>query len=301
MTWVRTEDTMPLHPKILRLSDGAFRLWSNALHFANRGVTDGKIGKEFLPSLNHHGRWSARQIQSFVDELVSSVPPYDRGLWSDEGDHFAINDYAHFQAEAMKDRVNRKREIDRERQRRKRDREEDNNRESLGMSRRDNQRDNYRESRRETSVPTRPDPDLSPIGDSKHSPRAARVRRAEDPTDSAIAEVIRSEIPEIPSLDPKTQGNRKAIGTLRAWAKRSGGNPIDAIRSAAKGARGDSWLAERGYPLAAIAKRPDTYVARAMAHPAAPRGMAPAMSHEDFAAEVKRLGGEQEGFVYGDF
>jgi hypothetical protein len=110
MTWVRTEDTMPLHPKVLLLSDGAYRLWSNALHFSNRAVTNGVIQKALIPTLNHHGRWSQKQIDSFVSELVP-------GLWIDRGDHFEIHDYEHHQAEAMKERVERKKEYEREKKR----------------------------------------------------------------------------------------------------------------------------------------------------------------------------------------
>lgn len=168
MTWVRTEDSMPLHWKVLRLSDGAYRLWSNALHFANRAVTDGKIFKDLVPSLNHHGRWSPKQLAGFVEELSG-------GLWIDRGDHFEIHDYAHHQAEALKDRVERKRELDRERQRKKREREEERARESLGMSRRDSERDSDRDTTREShdghaaKPRSRPDParpDLSPSGES---------------------------------------------------------------------------------------------------------------------------------------
>lgn len=120
MTWVYTEDNMPLHPKILRLSDGAFRLWQNALHFANRATTDGKIEKSLLPSLNHHGRWTTKQMAGFVAELVGS-------LWTDEGDCYRIHNYEVRQAEAMSARVNRRREIERlkkQGQRERREREE---------------------------------------------------------------------------------------------------------------------------------------------------------------------------------
>jgi hypothetical protein len=114
VTWVRTEDSMPLHPKILRLSDGAFRLWENALHFANRATTDGRIEKALIPTLNHHGRWTTKQIAAFVAELVPS-------LWVDCGDHYQIHDYAHHQYEATKARVESKRASWREKKQRQRD------------------------------------------------------------------------------------------------------------------------------------------------------------------------------------
>lgn len=114
VTWVRTEDDMPLHPKLLKLSDGAYRLWSNSLHFANRAVTDGLIDKGLVATLNHHGRWTPKQLASFVQELLA-------GLWLDAGDHYEIHDYAHHQAEAMKERVGRKRDYERDKKRRQRE------------------------------------------------------------------------------------------------------------------------------------------------------------------------------------
>jgi hypothetical protein len=118
VTWVRSEDDMPLHPKILRLSDGAFRLWENALHFANRATTDGKIDKALVPTLNHHGRWTAKQMAGFVAELVPA-------LWVDCGDHYWIHDYDHHQYEATKARVESKRASWRGKKRQQRDAADD--------------------------------------------------------------------------------------------------------------------------------------------------------------------------------
>lgn len=123
-------------------------------------------------------------------------------------------------------------------------------------------------------------------------PPKVRAPRDVDPSDAAIAATIRAEIPAMASLDPKTAGVRKPLGTLRAWAKRRGGDPLESIRLVARGACGDDWLAERGYPLAALAKHPDKYATRATAPRASPllRGMAPAASHEEHAEIVRRLG-----------
>ena len=144
MTWVRLDDAAPLHPKVLRLSDSAFRFWVNCIAFANRGVTNGLVDKGLVPSLNHHGKWSQKTLKSVISELVSA------GLLLDRGGHFEIHDYAHFQAEAMKERVERKREFDRIRQRNRRD----SQRESRGVS----QRDTACESQRDPTVPSRPVP-----------------------------------------------------------------------------------------------------------------------------------------------
>ncbi len=124
MTWVRKDDAAPLHPKFLRLSDGAYRMWDHGLAFCNRATTDGVIAKDLVPTLNHHGRWSPSEVDAFVVELVSFRAPHTHGLWIDDGDCYRVHDYDHHQAEAMGDRVTRKREVDRERKRVERERKD---------------------------------------------------------------------------------------------------------------------------------------------------------------------------------
>lgn len=171
MTWVRTEDDQPLHPKFLRLSDGAYRLWGHGLAFANRGVTDGKIEKVLVPSLNHHGRWTSKQLAGFVAELVP-------GLWVDEGDHYRIHDYEDHQAEAMKERVEKRREYERNKKRDQRA-EKDRTRARVPSNVPAGQREGHGKGRHQghpdghrpvSSVPTRPVPEES----ASHSPTGVR-------------------------------------------------------------------------------------------------------------------------------
>ena len=44
MTWLRIDDAMVDHPKIIGLSDGAFRLHITALCYCARHLTDGTYG-----------------------------------------------------------------------------------------------------------------------------------------------------------------------------------------------------------------------------------------------------------------
>jgi hypothetical protein len=97
MTWVRTDDAMPLHPKVLALSDGAYRLLMNALAFANRATTNGLIPASLLPTLDHRRAWSVRQIEGFAGELVAA------NLWKERPSGYEIHDYAEYQEEALKD------------------------------------------------------------------------------------------------------------------------------------------------------------------------------------------------------
>lgn len=164
MTWVRLDDTAPMHPKLMKLSDGALRLWINGLSFANRAVTDGRIDKALVASLNHHGKWTHKQIAGFTDELVGP-------LWIDRGDHYEIHEYEHHQAEAMKERVERKRAAEREKKRKQR---EESDRKRYGVTpnvptghteghAKGHPVEDPREAPREASVPSRPVPSRSDL------------------------------------------------------------------------------------------------------------------------------------------
>lgn len=115
MTWAKLDDGITTHPKFLRLSDGAYRLWSNGLIHCNRYTTDGLIAKDILKSLDHRGMWSPKQLAGFVLELLAVVAPHSFGLWIDTGSHYRIHEYEEHQREAMKDRVEEKKRFERER------------------------------------------------------------------------------------------------------------------------------------------------------------------------------------------
>lgn len=169
MTWVKLDDGTPLHPKILSLSDGAFRLWINGLAFANRATTDGEIDGALVQTLDHRRAWSDRQIRGFAAELERA------GLWIRDGKSgktgeksvpsVKIHQYAEYQEEALKDSVEERRRAARERKR------EQRKREKQGKSpprhavtprdiERDTERDKSRPVTRESQppVPSRPVP-----------------------------------------------------------------------------------------------------------------------------------------------
>jgi hypothetical protein len=68
--WVRLRTGFPQHPRIARLSDGAFRLHVSALCYSARHSTDGWIAV-FAESLLHDHSRTRRLVQ----ELVQA------GLW----------------------------------------------------------------------------------------------------------------------------------------------------------------------------------------------------------------------------
>jgi hypothetical protein len=80
-TWVRLDDAFPDHPKILGLSDAAFRLEVTAICYAHRNLTDGWIPEAFPPP-----------------RLARSVPALvDARLWVPNGSGWGLNDYLDWQ------------------------------------------------------------------------------------------------------------------------------------------------------------------------------------------------------------
>ena len=73
MTWVKLDDGFPEHPKVIGLSDGAFRLHVAALAYSARRVTDGVIPHAALPAL----------YQRSPDKLAAAL--VTAGLWHQPG------------------------------------------------------------------------------------------------------------------------------------------------------------------------------------------------------------------------
>ena len=77
MTWVRLDNGFPEHPKVLPLSDAAFRAEVIAICYASRYLTDG-----WVPS-------PARR--AVAGELVKAQ------LWLPDGDGYQLHDYLDWQ------------------------------------------------------------------------------------------------------------------------------------------------------------------------------------------------------------
>lgn len=105
MPWVRLDDGFDDHPKILDLSDQAYRLHVGALCFCARTLTDGFVSTGALRRLVNGGH---------VSELV------DAGLWEPDGEEgWWIHDFLDYNQSAQQ--VLEEREKARERQRRARE------------------------------------------------------------------------------------------------------------------------------------------------------------------------------------
>jgi len=100
MAWVRLDDNFADHPKIIGLSDSAFRLFIEALCYANRYLTDGVI--PYVAFTNMHNAGGDQEL-------------IDAGLWEyeEENNRFIIRSYTEYQP--TKEKVSVKREQARER------------------------------------------------------------------------------------------------------------------------------------------------------------------------------------------
>ena len=99
MTWFRLDDSTYDHPKIVQLSDGAFRLWVIAGLYSARHLTDGIITTGTLRVLQAKSK--------HCDELWTA------GLWErvPEGG-YRFHDWLHYQP--SREEVQRRRAHERE-------------------------------------------------------------------------------------------------------------------------------------------------------------------------------------------
>ena len=104
MTWIKLDDTLPNNPKILPLSDKAFRLYIEGLCYANQYLTDGYLAQAVINRLDNGNA---------CQELVEA------GLWIEAKAGMQIHDYCEHQTsrkvveekrEQVRNRVTRYRE-----------------------------------------------------------------------------------------------------------------------------------------------------------------------------------------------
>lgn len=81
MSWANFDDGYTDHPKVVGLSDGAFRLHTSGIIYCSRYLTNGFIPKPQV------GRLTPNYRSSHVTELTKA------GLWSSSGGGFIIHDY----------------------------------------------------------------------------------------------------------------------------------------------------------------------------------------------------------------
>ena len=104
-TWIKIDDTFPNHPKVIGLTDKAFRVHITGLCYCGTYLTDG-----FVP-MNAVAKWADENMEVVVSLVVA-------GLWREDvsNNGFRIHDYLAHQT--SKKQVADKREALRERQKR---------------------------------------------------------------------------------------------------------------------------------------------------------------------------------------
>jgi hypothetical protein len=98
MTWVRIDDSFPNHPKIIGLSDGAFRLYITALCYSNAYLTDGIVPQKTIKKLSN-----SRHISALIEA----------NLWEKCGDDIIILGYEEYQFTKERVESERKKAADR--------------------------------------------------------------------------------------------------------------------------------------------------------------------------------------------
>jgi hypothetical protein len=110
MGWVRLDDNFADHPKVIALSDHAFRIYINALCYSNRQLTDG-----FIPE-PVYSIWATREPNEEPAEALIEAE-----LWEVANGGFLIRSYTEYQP--TREKVNEKRDQARERLKRYRERQ----------------------------------------------------------------------------------------------------------------------------------------------------------------------------------
>lgn len=106
MTWLKIDDRFVRHPKVMPLSDKAFRLHLGALCYCAESLTDGRVSEHavrmLLPVVG------AQTWKKYVNELVTA------GLWTVEEHGWNINDYLDYNPSSVKVREQRIRNAERQ-------------------------------------------------------------------------------------------------------------------------------------------------------------------------------------------
>lgn len=109
MGWVRLDDNFADHPKVIALSDKAFRLYITGLCYSNRQLTDGVIPYQIVMALVGD------------DPTKPSDELEEQNLWERVGKGFVIRSYTEYQP--TREKVNKKRDEAKERLRRYREKQ----------------------------------------------------------------------------------------------------------------------------------------------------------------------------------
>lgn len=100
MAWIRLSDDYNDHPKIDNLSDGAFRLWHQAMGFCRKFHTDG-----FMPI------GTVRKLKAFspkrMTELLTPWKAGEHPLWHESPEGITVHDYLDWNLSKAEEQIER--------------------------------------------------------------------------------------------------------------------------------------------------------------------------------------------------
>jgi len=99
MAWIRLDDQIAHHPKILKCSSSACWVYVTCISYAQRMLTDGHLTRASVPLLSH-----VRRPQKCIAELVAA------GLLEKTRDGYKIHDYLDFNESAESVKLRRERD-----------------------------------------------------------------------------------------------------------------------------------------------------------------------------------------------
>jgi hypothetical protein len=109
MPWGRLDDKANGNPKLLALSDAAWRMWGCALIYCQSQLTDGFVPSDAI----HTFGVKARNKDEVADELCQVKVPGRKPLWMKAAGGYVVNDYLDWND--SRESVVEKREKDRKR------------------------------------------------------------------------------------------------------------------------------------------------------------------------------------------
>jgi hypothetical protein len=111
MPWVRFDDQFPIHRKVDRLTDAAYRLHTSAIFWCARNLTDGFVSEEDLDGVTARvrtpPRFAAECVKRDVWHHARQPCPSEKCPGPVDNDGWVIHDYWEYQpskAQVMKDR-----------------------------------------------------------------------------------------------------------------------------------------------------------------------------------------------------
>lgn len=169
-TYIKLHDGMPDHPKVVGLSDSAFRLYVETLCWCSRHLTDGVVPTAAMRKLG-----TPRAIK----ELATA------GLIEVDGPHWAVHDYLQHQRSAAEvDEIRRKKQEAGRKGGKTRAANQANDKQVLEQKPSESQADAQAKSNTETETETeQPPPVVVSGGDVGPHPQVADARGSDDDED----------------------------------------------------------------------------------------------------------------------